>query len=113
MPLTWSVLAGVTGQKPCCPQFMRIAKLFGLVTGQVDQPCFGFHRYRWLLARARAIVERGQRTFNHRPFNAALNCLMMLAQASTNRKKRRILPISQKNARPLDPARRFSPRLRY
>jgi hypothetical protein len=51
--------------------------------------------------------------FDHRPFYATLDGLMMEAERSAYRKKRRVFPIRQQNPRPLDPARRFGSRLRY
>src|SRR5262249_44457541 len=46
-------------------------------------------------------------------FYATLDGLMMEAERSAYRKKRRVFPIRQQNPRPLDPARRFGSRLRY
>jgi len=92
---------------------MRIAQVLRLPASQRRQPCFGFDGDRRLLARARAIVQRCHRTFDHGPFYATLNGLMMEAERSAYRKKRRVFPIRQQNPRPLDPARRFGSRLRY
>src|SRR5262245_1534367 len=87
MPLRRSMLAGVAGEKPRRPQFMRIAQFLRLPASQRRQPCFGFDGDRRLLARARAIVERCHRAFDHGPFYATLNGLMMEAERSAYRKK--------------------------
>jgi len=59
------------------------------------------------------IVQRCHRAFDHGPFYATLNGLMMEAERAAYRKKRRVFPIRQQNPSPLDPARRFGSRLRY
>ena len=41
MSLPRSMLAGVGGEKPCRPQFVRIAAVLGLATGQIDESCLG------------------------------------------------------------------------
>ena len=107
------MLAGMAGQKPRRPQFMRIAQFLRLAAGQRHQPRLGLDRDRRLLARARAIIERRQRAFGHGPLDAALDGLMMQPERLAHRKKRRVFPIGQQNPRPLDPARRFRSRPRY
>src|ERR1700758_5763264 len=100
MPLRRSMLAGVAGEKPRRPQFMRIAQFLRLPARQRRQPCFGFDGDRRLLARARAIVQRCHRTSDPGPFYATLNGLMMEAERSAYCKKRRGFPIRQHNPRP-------------
>ena len=39
MSLPRSMLAGVGGEKPRRPQFVRIAAVLGLATGQIDESC--------------------------------------------------------------------------
>src|SRR5207244_9385587 len=107
MPLRRSMLAGVAGEKPRRPQFMRIAQFLRLPARQRRQPCFGFDGDRRLLARARAIVQRCHRTFDHGPFYATLNGLMMEAERPDYRNNRPDFPIPKQNPRPLEPARRF------
>src|SRR6266545_3723776 len=68
---------------------------------------------RRLPARVRAIVQRRHGAFDNSPLNAALDRLMMQSERLAHRKKRRVLPVSPQDSRPLDPARRFSSRLRY
>ena len=70
-------------------------------------------RDRRLPAGARAIVQRGYRAFGHRPLDAALDRLMVQPERLAHRKKRRVFPITQQDARALDPARRFGSRPRY
>jgi hypothetical protein len=55
--------------------------------------CFGFDGDRRLLAGARAIIQRSHRAFNHGPFNATLDRLMMQSERRAHRKNRRISPI--------------------
>ena len=44
MSLPRSMLAGVGGEKPRRPQFVRIAAVLGLATGQIDESCLNFNR---------------------------------------------------------------------
>src|SRR5262249_39654356 len=74
-----------------------------LPASQRRQPCFGFDGDRRLLARARAIVQRCHRAFDHGPFYATLDGLMMEAERSAYRKKRRVFPLRPQNPRPLHP----------
>ena len=62
---------------------------------------------------ARAIIQRSQRAFGHGALDAALDRLMMQPECPADRKKRGVFSIGQQYPRPLDPARRFSARLRY
>jgi hypothetical protein len=48
-----------------------------------------------------------------RPFNAALDSLMMCREPSRNGTKRRVLAVSKKHSCPFDPARPLGPRVRY
>jgi len=107
------LLAGVPGEKPRRPQFVRIAEVLRLAAGHINQPCLGLDRDGGLAARPRAIIERRQRAFDHRPLNAALHGLVMQSERSAHGKKRGVFPIGQQYPRPLDPARRFCSRLRY
>ena len=108
-----SVFASMAGEKPRRPQFVGIAQVLRLLTGQRHQPSLGFARDRRLPTRTRAIVKRSHWAFDHGALDAALDRLMVQPQCPTNRKKRGIFPIGQQYSRPLDPARRLSPRLRY
>jgi hypothetical protein len=88
MPLRRSILAGVTTQTPRRPQFVRTAEVLRLPASQRHQPGLGFERDRRLPARARAVIERSPRAFNHGALDAALDDLMMQAERPTDRKKR-------------------------
>ena len=113
VPLRRSMLAGVAGQKPRRPQFVGISKVFRLPAGQRHQPCLGLESDCRLSTGSRAIVERNQRAFGRGTLDTALNRLMMQPERLAHRKKRGVFLISQQYPRPLDPARRLSPRLRY
>jgi hypothetical protein len=73
----------------------------------------GQGRDRRLPAGTRAIIERRHRAFDHGALDAALDRLMVQPQRTADRKKRGIFPTGEQYARPLDPARRLSSRLRY
>jgi hypothetical protein len=107
------MIAGVAGQKPRRPQFVRIAEVLRLPASQRHQPCLGFKRDRRLSAGPRAIVERSHRAFDHRALDAALDGLVMQPKPPTNRKERLVFTISQQYPRPFNPACRLSSRLRY
>ena len=113
VPLRRSMLASVTGQKPRCPQFVRIAQILRLPARQRYQPCLGFDGDRWLPTRARAIVQRDDRTFHRRPLDTSLHGLMMDSKRLAHREKRWLFPIAQQYPCPLHPTRRFRSRLRY
>ena len=102
----------MAGQKSRRPQLVRIVELLGLPARQVGQPCLGFHCDRRHLSGMRAIIQRRHRAFHRSPLDAALDRLVMQSERLAHRVKRRVLPISQQNPRPLDPARRFRSRLR-
>jgi hypothetical protein len=53
---------------------------------------------RRLATRARAVVECSHRPFDHSPFDAPLDGLMLQSERPTYRKKRRVLTISQQCA---------------
>ena len=74
-------------QKPCRPQFMRIAVLLGLVAGQRYQPGLGLRRDRRLFARSRSVIKCRKRAIGHRSLDAALHRLMMHAKSSSHRKE--------------------------
>jgi hypothetical protein len=112
VPRRRSVLACMTCQKPRRPQLMRIAVLLGLVARQRHQPGFRLRRNRWLLARSGSVIERHQRPIGQRPFDAALDRLMMNSHPLCDGKKRWVLAISQKHLSTLHPTRRLSPRPR-
>ena len=113
MPLRWSILAGVAGQKPRRPQFVPIAQFLRLPARQRHQPRLGLDGDRRLSAKARPIIQCGHRAFDRSPLNATLDCLMMQPERLAHCKKRWIFPIPQQDPRPFDPARRFRSRLRY
>src|SRR5215472_9567813 len=77
MPRRWSVLARMACQQPRRPQLVRIAVVLRFIARQGHQPSFGFRRDRRLLARSRSVVERCKRAIGHRPFDAALDRLMV------------------------------------
>jgi hypothetical protein len=106
------MLAHVAGEKARRPQFVRIAKLLGLATGEVHHPCLGLGCDRWLLAGSRQVVERRHWTMGQCPFDAALNGLMVHTHSLPYRKKRCVFPVGQQHSCPLDPARRLRPRPR-
>src|SRR6201998_2062240 len=81
-----SALARMAGQKPCRPQFMRIAVLLGLVAGQRYQPGLGLRRDRRLFARSRSVIKCRKRAIGHRSLDAALHRLMMHAKSDVPRK---------------------------
>src|SRR5260370_17057239 len=87
--------------------------VLGLVARQRDQPGFGLRRNRWLLARSGAVIKRHQRPIGQRPFDAALDRLMMHANPLSYGKERWVFAISQKHLRTLHPPRRFGSRPRY
>jgi hypothetical protein len=113
MSLCRSVLASMAGEKPRRLQFVGIAQVLRLLTGQRHEPGLGFARDRRLPARTRAIVERSHWAFYDGAFDAALHRLMVQPKRPTDRKKRRVFSIDQQYSRPLNPARRLGPRLRY
>ena len=112
MSLGRSTLAGMGGEQPRRPQFVPIAKVLGLATGQIDEPRLGFDRDGRFAAGPRAIIKRCQRAFRHRPLDATLDALVMQPERLPHGKKRGVFPIRQQYPRPLDPARRFGSRLR-
>jgi hypothetical protein len=101
------------GEKPGRPQFVRIAKLLRLSTGQRHQPGFGFARDRRPPAGTQAIIECCHRAFDHGALGAALDRLMVQPERPADRKKRRVFSVGQQYSCPLDPARRLGSRLRY
>ena len=113
VPFGGTVLASVAGEQPRRPQFMRITQILRLPARKRCQPGFRFQRDRRLPAGTRAIVQCGHRVFGHRPLDAALDRLMVQPERLAHREKRRVFPITQQDARALDPARRFGPRPRY
>src|SRR5262249_53719298 len=105
MPRPRSAAAGMLGEKPCRPQFMRIAELLGLAAGQINEPRLGFQRDCWFAAWSRPTVERGKRTLNHRPFDATLHGLVMQSERLAYGKKRRVFRYASKiRARATRPA---------
>jgi hypothetical protein len=72
--------------------------------GRPNQLCFGFDRDGGLAAWPRAIIERRQRAFGHRPLNAALHGLVMRSERLAQGKKRGVFPIGQQYPCPLDAA---------
>jgi hypothetical protein len=107
------MFAGVAGQKPHRPQFVRIAQLLRLPASQRYQPRLGFRRDRRLLARALAIIERCYRPIGQGSLDAALDRLVMHTQGLANRKEGRVFPVGKQHPRPFDPARRFATRPRH
>ena len=106
------MLARMAGKQSRRPQFVGIAEFLGLAAGEVDNPCLGLGGDRRLPAGPRAIVERRHRTPGQRPFDAALNGLMVRAHDASYLKEGRLVPIGQQHSCSLDPARRFASRTR-
>ena len=61
MSLRRSMLAGMAGEKPCRPQFVRIAQVFRFPARQRYQPSLTFERDRRFPTGTRAIVKRPRR----------------------------------------------------
>ena len=101
VPFRRSMLASVTGQKPRCPQFVRIAQVLRLPARQRHQPRLGFDGDRRLPTRARSIVQRDDRTFHRGPLDATLHGLMMDSKRLAHREKRWLFPITQQYPCPL------------
>jgi hypothetical protein len=80
------MLAGVAGQKPRRPQFVRIAEVLRLPACQRYQPSLGFEGDRRLPAGPRAIVERSCRAFNNGALDATLDSLVMQSERTADRK---------------------------
>ena len=110
MPLRRSVLARMAGEKARRPQFVRIAKLLGLATSEIYHPGFGLRRDCRLTTWPRQIVERRDRTMSQRPFNTALDSLMVHPRSLCHRKEGRVFLIGEQHARPLDPPCRLASR---
>src|SRR5262245_22384236 len=91
---------------------MWIAVVFGLFTRQRHQPCLGLRRNRRFLARSRPVIECRQWAIGQRPFDAALDGLMMGAKSLSDCKERRILTVGKQHSRPLYPTRRLPSRAR-
>jgi len=108
MACGWPVFAGVGGEQPRRPQFVRITKFLRLATGQINQPCLGFHRDGRLAASPRAIIERRHGAFGYCALDAALDRLMVQSKCLAHGKKGRVFPIGQQYPRPLHPARPFA-----
>jgi hypothetical protein len=77
VPRRGAVFARVARQQPRRPQLVRITVIFGLVACQGYQPSLSLRRDRRLLARSRSVVEGRQGTIGQRPFDAALDRLVM------------------------------------
>ena len=107
-----SVFARMASQEPRRPQLMGIAEILGFLAGQRHKPCLGLGCDRRLLTWAGTIIQRRHWTEGDGPLDTALDGLMMHPQGAANSKERPFVPISQKHARPLDPARRFGSRSR-
>src|SRR5215470_10224172 len=103
------MLAGVAGQKPCRPKFVRITQFLCLPTRQRHQPCLGLKGDHGFLAGTRAIVESGHRAFGHSPLNTALDRLMMQSEPAPHCKKRRILSMPAISAPARDAVRACAP----
>jgi hypothetical protein len=57
-------------RQPRRPQFVWIAEFLRLATGQINQPCLGFHRDGGLAASPRAIIKRVERAVAEGPMTA-------------------------------------------
>jgi hypothetical protein len=80
MACGWPVFAGVGGEQPRRPQFMRIAKFLRLAASEINQPSLGLDRDGGLAAWPRAIIERRHWAFGHGALSAALNRLVMQSE---------------------------------
>src|SRR5215470_7664774 len=90
------VLARMACQQPRRPQFMRITVILGLFASQRYQPRFRLRRNCRLLARARPVIQGGQRAIRKRPLDAALDSLVMHANPLPDTKERRCLTVRQR-----------------
>jgi hypothetical protein len=113
VPFGRAVLASMAGEQPRRPQFMRITQFLGLAARKRCQPGFRFQRDRRLPAGARTLVQRSHRAFGNRPLDTTLDRLMVQPERLAHGEKRRAFPITQQDARPLYPVRRFGSRPRY
>jgi len=107
VPFGGTVLASVPGEQPRRPQFMRITQILRLPAESDVNQAFASSVIEGSLPGARTIVQCSHRAFGHRPLDAALYRLMVQPERLAHREKRRVFPITQQDARALDPARRF------
>src|SRR5215472_16187720 len=106
------ILACMAGQQPCCPQLVRITVLLGLLARQRHQPSLGLRRNRRLLAWSRPVVECRQWAIGQRPFEAALDSLMMSAKSLPHGIERGALAVGKQHSRPLHPTHWLASRAR-
>src|SRR5262245_36794209 len=88
-----SVLARMASQKPRRPQLVRITVILGLVACHRHQPSLGLRCNRRLLARSGSVIEGRQGSIGQRPFDTALDRLVLGPESSSHRKKRWGLPM--------------------
>ena len=112
MPGRRTLFAHVARQQPRRPQFMRIAQILGFATGQIDDERPRLAGDDRLAPRTRTVVESRHDPELLRAPQTSLDRLMRHADGASGCIQRRRLAIGQKNARPLDTARRFRSRAR-
>ena len=80
------------GEQPRRPQFVRIAKILGLATGQINQHALASIGDGRLAAATRAIVKSRHRALRHCALDATLHGLVMQIRASGLPQKTKGLP---------------------
>jgi len=108
-----SMVTPMAGQQPGRPHLLWIAEVVGFPAGQIDQPFLGHCGDCRLFGGSWTVVQRRQSAAAGGPLGAALHGLMIRAKPTSHREEGRVIPISQRNARPLAPARRFYSRSRH
>ena len=86
--------------------------ILGLVASQRHQPSLSLWCNRWLLARARPVIQGGQRPIGKRSLDAAFDSLMMHPNLLPDSKEREGFTVREQHLRPLHPTRRFASRVR-
>ena len=110
VPRCRTMLAGMAGQQPRSPQFVRVSHVLGLLAGQRDQPRSRWRRDLRLLSRPRTVIERRHDPEAGCACQATLHRLVRHADRSADRILRRVGPVVQQDSRPFHPARRLRPR---
>ena len=87
--------AHVLRQQPRRPQFVRVAQILGLATGQIDDERPRFAGDDRLAPRTRTVVESRHRAELLRASQTSLDCLMRHADGASCRIKRRRRAIGQ------------------
>src|SRR5271166_5001993 len=110
VPRCRTMLAGMAGQQPRRPEFVRMSHVLGLLAGKGHQPRARFHRNFRFSAGPRTVVERRHNAEPRRTRQATLDGLVRHADRSPDRVVRRILSVAQQYPGALHAARRLSSR---